>query len=65
VLTGVVQAAVAACAAEDRVATCRVLGITVDWEPGTTGRAEARVAWLAPLPEGMVTAPPIVAQPEG
>jgi hypothetical protein len=65
VLTGTVQAAVAACAAEDRAATCRVLGMTVDWTPGTRGRAEARVAWLSPLPEGMFPAPPIAAQPEG
>ena len=65
VLTAAVQAAVAACAAEDRTATCRVLGMTVDWTPGTTGRAEARVAWLSPLPEGASIAPPIAPQPEG
>ncbi len=64
-LAGVVAAALAACGAEDRAPTCRVLELTLDWPPGAVRRTEARIAWLAPLPEGMFTAPPIVPLPEG
>lgn len=59
------QATGAACEAEAGLA-CRVLGLSLDWSPGQTPRSVARIAWLAPLPEGMIIAPPLeTATPEG
>jgi hypothetical protein len=60
-----VAAILASCEIEDRAATCRSLGLTLDWAPETARRAEARIGWLAPLPEGMTTLPPIEPLPEG
>ncbi len=65
VLAGMVDASLAVCAAEEVAPTCRVIGIAVDWTPGGQPWAQARIAWLAPLPEGMFTAPPIAPQPKG
>lgn len=65
-LTELVATAVAACAAEDRAApSCRVLGLEVDWSPGAPRKGEARIGWLAPLPDGMSSLPPIQPLPEG
>jgi hypothetical protein len=64
-LAGLVTASLAACAPEDRTATCRVLGLTLDWTPLATREAAARIAWLAPLPEGMSPLSPIAPLPEG
>jgi hypothetical protein len=65
-LSGLVDATMAACAAEDRAGTCRVLDLRLDWAPGASGEAAARIAWLAPLPEGMSPLSPIIeAQPQG
>lgn len=64
-LTELVAATLAACGAEDRAETCRVLGITMDWTPGAARQAFARIAWLAPLPDGMTTLGPIEPLPEG
>jgi hypothetical protein len=60
-----VDASLAGCAPEDRAGTCRVLGLTLDWAPGASGQAAARIAWLAPLPEGMSPLSPIEPLPEG
>jgi hypothetical protein len=57
-LAELVGAAGAACGAEDRSATCRVLGLTLDWAPGAQRQAVARIAWLRPLPEGMTSLSP-------
>jgi hypothetical protein len=64
-LAELVAASTAACAPEDRAATCRVLGLTMDWAPGTSRQAAASVAWLAPLPDGMSPLSPIEPLPEG
>jgi hypothetical protein len=64
-LTELVAATLAGCEIEDRAATCRSLGLTLDWAPGAARQAEARIGWLAPLPEGMTTLPPIEPLPEG
>jgi hypothetical protein len=60
-----VTAAIAACAGEERSATCRVLGLALDWAPGASRQAEARIAWLAPLPDGMSSLPPAGSLPGG
>jgi hypothetical protein len=64
-LSELVDASLAGCAPEERAATCRVLGLALDWSPGAPRQATARIAWLAPLPEGMSTLTPIVPLPEG
>jgi hypothetical protein len=64
-LTELVTAARAACSVEERSATCRVLGLTLDWAPGAPRQAVARIAWLVPLPEGMSSLPPTSALPGG
>jgi hypothetical protein len=64
-LAELVAAAGAACAGEDRVATCRVLGLTLAWAPGAPRQAAARIAWLRPLPDGMSSLPPGDPPPEG
>lgn len=65
VLAGTVAASLAVCAAKEVAPTCRVIGVTVDLTSGSSRQAQARIAWLAPLPEGMFIAPPISPQPEG
>ncbi len=57
-LTALVEAAAAACAAEGAGQVCRVLNLSVDWAPARLV-AEARIGWLAPLPEGVIPAPPL------
>lgn len=64
-LAELVAATVAACAAEERAATCRVLDMTLDWAPGTSGQASARIGWLEPIPRGMTILSPIEPLPEG
>ncbi|MCX7289290.1 MAG: hypothetical protein NTW20_17585 [Rhodobacterales bacterium] len=64
-LSQVLQAVSTACSDEDRAPTCRLLGLSLDWAPGIMPQATARVAWLAPLPEGMTAAPPLEPLPEG
>jgi hypothetical protein len=64
-LTELVGATTAACSAETRAATCRVLGLTLDWAPGAARQAAARIAWLDPLPDGMKSLSPIQPLPEG
>lgn len=64
-LTELVDVTAAACSAETRAATCRVLGLTLDWAPGASRQAAARIAWLEPLPDGMKSLSPIEPLPEG
>jgi hypothetical protein len=64
-LSELVAATLAACSAETRAATCRVLGLTLDWAPGAPRQAAARIAWLDPLPDGMKSLSPIAPLPEG
>ena len=64
-LTELVAATLAACSAETRAATCRVLGLTLDWAPGASRQAVATIAWLEPLPDGMKSLSPIQPLPEG
>jgi hypothetical protein len=64
-LTLLVEGALAACAAPDAGLACRVLGLSLDWEPGSPVRGQARISWLSPLPEGVFTAPSLDPAPEG
>jgi hypothetical protein len=64
-LTELVAATIAACSAENRVSTCRVLGLTLDYAPGSSRQAAGRIAWLEPLPDGMKSLSPIQPLPEG
>lgn len=64
-LTELVAATLAACSAETRATTCRVLGLTLDWAPGAPRQAAARIAWLDPMPDGMKSLSPIQPLPEG
>lgn len=61
-LAAALRATEAGCAAEAVIA-CRILGMTLDWAPGRPPRAEARIAWLSPLPEGIYIAPPLLDTP--
>jgi hypothetical protein len=64
-LAAALLATEAGCAAEGGLA-CRVLDLSLDWTPGLPPRAVARLAWLAPLPEGMFIAPTLdTPPPEG
>lgn len=58
-LGAAVEAALAACAATKGARSCRVMGIDATWFDSGAGTAQARIGWLAPLPKGMVTAPPL------
>jgi hypothetical protein len=64
-LAELVEASLAACAAEDRAGTCRTLDLTLDWAPGAARQAAARIAWLAPFPDGMSGLSSIEPLPEG
>ncbi len=58
-LAHAVDTAVQACATEGRGDMCRILGLSLDWAPDSPPSAQAKIAWLAPLPEGMFPAPPL------
>jgi hypothetical protein len=64
-LAALATATAAACQPEDRAATCRVLGITLDWAPGGPVQSAARIGWLGPLPQGMTILTPVAPLPEG
>jgi hypothetical protein len=64
-LSELVASSLAACAAEDRAGSCRVLDLRLDWAPDAPRQAAARIAWLAPLPDGMTVLPPVEPLPEG
>lgn len=64
-LAAALQASLDQCALEAGIA-CRLLGLSLTWAADQAPRAEARIAWLAPLPEGMFIAPSLdAAPPEG
>lgn len=54
-----------ACAAETARAVCRPVQVSLDWIPGQPVQAQAKIAWLDPLPEGMYVAPPLETAPGG
>ncbi|MFN3281182.1 MAG: hypothetical protein ACK40I_05885 [Tabrizicola sp.] len=58
-LAAAITAATEACAMKADAQLCRVVQIALDWAPDQAVRARARIAWLAPLPKGMFTAPPL------
>lgn len=64
-LTALANAALAACTADGVGAACRVTGLSLDFDPGVTVSGSARLGWLAPLPEGVFTAPSLDPAPEG
>jgi hypothetical protein len=64
-LATALAAASAYCSVPERAAGCRLLRLSVDWAPGTTGSYRAEIGWLSPLPEGMFPAPDLTSQPEG
>ena len=64
-LAAAADAALAACGGEGIGLNCRVIDLTLDWHPGSVPTAQARIAWLSPLPEGMFTAPPLSLPSEG
>jgi hypothetical protein len=51
--------------AEEAGQACRITMIAADWAPGRPVPLRAEIAWLAPLPEGVFSAPPLDAAPEG
>lgn len=64
-LAAALEAADTACQAEAVGEACRPLRLDVDWAPGTAVSARAEIAWLDPLPKGMMVAPPLDAVPGG
>lgn len=54
-----------ACGEQERAATCRLLGLSLDWAPGTSRQASARIAWLEPLPAGMTSLSDVPPPPGG
>jgi len=60
-----VEAATAACASSGSMQNCRITGLVLDWGPGREPFAQARIAWLAPLPKGMIAAPPLTSPSGG
>ena len=64
-LADLLQAVVTTCAEDDRLPTCRLLRVSLDWAPGVVPTARAEVAWLAPLPDGITAAPTLGPLPEG
>jgi hypothetical protein len=58
-LESTVDAALAACDAVKGGKACRVMGIDTTWFDNGSGAARARIGWLAPLPKGLVAAPPL------
>lgn len=68
-LAATLQAALTACADEERAATCRLLGVRLDWLPRATPLAQAEIGWLRPLPDGMIPVLPLdplpAPQPQG
>jgi hypothetical protein len=58
-LAAALAEATAACADPARALGCRLLRLSLDWQPGAPLSYRAELGWLAPLPEGMFPAPPI------
>ncbi len=64
-LAAVIDAALAGCADAAAGQSCRILGLSLNWAPGTPVTAQARIGWLSPLPDGMFPAPSLDPAPEG
>lgn len=64
-LAAVLAAVTEACAAETVGDLCRMLRLSVHWEPDQPVQARAEIGWLDPLPEGMFVAPPLTTAPGG
>lgn len=60
-LQAALATATEACAAEGVGELCRPMQIAVEWRPGQPVVASIDVAWLSPLPEGLVAVPPLPA----
>ncbi len=58
-LAAALGTATEACTADGVGQLCRLMQLAVVWAPGGPVEAQARIAWLDPLPEGMVIAPPL------
>ncbi len=58
-LASAVTAAVVACDAIKGAKACRVMGLDTTWFDNGSGAARARIAWLVPLPKGLVAVPPL------
>lgn len=58
-LKAALETVTAACTNKRVGEFCRPLWINLDWAPGRMVSAEAVIAWLDPLPNGMFVAPPL------
>lgn len=58
-LAAALSAGTEACAAQTNAQLCRVVQVALDWAPERPVQARAKIGWLAPLPKGMFTAPPL------
>ena len=63
-LAAVAQAGLAACTVAETAPACRIMALTLDWAPGIAATGQARVGWLAPIPDGMIIAPSLTPTPE-
>ncbi|MCU0904796.1 MAG: hypothetical protein MUE83_13110 [Tabrizicola sp.] len=58
-LAAALRSATEACAADGVGQLCRLMQLAVVWAPGGPMQAQARIAWLDPLPDGIFAAPPL------
>lgn len=58
-LQAALAAIATACEADGVGEACRPMRISLDWSPGKPVVAQAKIAWLDPLPKGMFVAPPL------
>lgn len=63
-LTALVTTVVQTCLDADDRQACRIMALSLDWAPGAPAFGQARIGWLAPLPEGMIPAPSLDPAPE-
>lgn len=49
---------------QEAASHCRLLGMNLRWKGPGNVDATGRIAWLAPMPQGMYPAPPLEAAPE-
>ena len=64
-LTALLDAAHAACAAEDAGQACRVLRLSLNFAPGRPAAGQAVIGGLFPLPRSMRPAPELIPAPGG
>jgi hypothetical protein len=63
-LATVIASGLAACGTDDDRQACRIMGLSVDWAPGSATTGQARIGWLSPLPAGLFQAPSLDPVPE-